>query len=62
MCLQLAGTLGKSKEKVSSSERVQGKGFGACNGEKENLDNHLQNAKKSCQGHYSKPHVGNSYE
>jgi len=48
MCLQLASTMGKPKEKVSSLEKVQGKGSSACNGEKENLDNHPQNAEKSC--------------
>jgi hypothetical protein len=62
MCLQSIGILEKSKEKVSSLERVQGKGFGACNAKKANPNNHLHNAKKNCQGHYSKPHVGDSYE
>jgi hypothetical protein len=62
MCLQLASTLEKSKEKVNSFEKVQGKGSGAFNGEKANLDNHPQDAEKDYQGHCSKPHFGDSYE
>jgi hypothetical protein len=62
MSPQPAVTLEKTKEKVSSSERVQCKGSGACNGEKPNPDNHPQNGEKSCQGHCSKPPVGDSYE
>jgi hypothetical protein len=62
MCLQPVGTLEKSKEKVNSSKRVQGKGFGACNAKKANPNNHLHSAKKNYQGDYSKPHVGYSYE
>jgi hypothetical protein len=62
MSPQPAVTLEKTKEKVSSKERVEGKGSGACNGEKPNPDNHPQNGEKSCQGHCSKPPVGDSYE
>ncbi|CAK9256354.1 unnamed protein product [Sphagnum jensenii] len=62
MSPQPAVTLEKTKEKVSSKERVEGKGSGACNGEKPNPDNYPQNGEKSCQGHCSKPPVGDSYE
>jgi hypothetical protein len=41
MCPQLVSIVEKSKEKVISSERIQGKGSGACNAKKANPNNHL---------------------
>ncbi len=59
---QPSGAPEKTKEKVGSSERAPGKGYGAHNGEKLHLDSHAHNGEKSCQGHGTKPHNGDSCE